>query len=170
MSGSLSWECLFFISWRSWQKESRFWKTWESLSELWERKQWIPVHNKAFLPVHSQTSSPVVCCDCCPQPCAPWRDCSGTWQSEGLIHNKHASRHMFDRIQICKALKRKYFLTSVMRDPFYSKWPSLPVKEQHSCVHIHRDSLSAVPHHLHLKTQRNTTVYKVRDQLSHNRP
>lgn len=35
MSGSLSWECLAFISCRSWQKASRFWKTWESLCELW---------------------------------------------------------------------------------------------------------------------------------------
>lgn len=59
----------------------------------------------------------------------------------------------------------EHFLTSVMRDPLYTIRTSLPVEEQHSCVHIHRNSLPAVPYHFHLETQRNTTVYKVRDQL-----
>ena len=44
-----------------------------------------------------------------------------------------------------------------MWDPLYAKWTSLPVKEQHSCVHIHRNGLSAVPHHLHLDAPRETT-------------
>lgn len=43
-----------------------------------------------------------------------------------------------------------------MWDPFYAERTGLPVKEQHSCVHIHRDRLSAVPHHLHLHTHRKT--------------
>jgi len=38
-SGSLRWECLDFISWRSWQKESHFWK----------RSKWVMVGgNKGF--------------------------------------------------------------------------------------------------------------------------
>lgn len=57
-----------------------------------------------------------------------------------------------------QALKSKYFLTSVMWDSLDTKWTSLPVKEQHSCVHIHRNSLSAIPHHLHLDTHRKTTL------------
>lgn len=34
-SGSLSWECLVFISWKSWQKASRFWRRRESNYEIW---------------------------------------------------------------------------------------------------------------------------------------
>lgn len=166
-SGSLSWECLVFISWRSWQKASRFWKTQQPLSEFKKNKQtkknklWIPVN---LLPVHSQTSSLGVCCDGCQQLCAPWQGCFGTWRSEGLTCNKHASRDSYDKNAHLKArgmsqsLKRKCLLTPVLRDPLYTKWTSLLVKEQHSCVHIYRNSLPAVPHHLHLEAQRNVAV------------
>lgn len=40
-SGSLSWECLVFISWTSWQKASPFWKKEQSFCELWLWKQML---------------------------------------------------------------------------------------------------------------------------------
>lgn len=49
-----------------------------------------------------------------------------------------------------------------MRDPIYAKSPRLLVKEQHSGVHIHGNSLSATSQHLHLRTWRHTTVYRVK--------
>lgn len=60
--------------------------------------------------------------------------------------------------EMSSALKSEYFLTSVMWNPLDTKWTSLPVEEQHSCVHIYRNSLSAIPHHLHLDAARKTNV------------
>lgn len=138
-----------------------------------EWKQGIPVNSKASLPLCSQTSSPAACCDGCRRPSAPWRDCSGTWQSEGLTSNNRVSINLlyeaYLRVrEMLQAAKQNYCRTSVMRDPFYGEWPGLPVEEQHSCVHIHRNSLSAVPHHLHLNTHKEMQLYCV--DVPSNRP
>lgn len=133
------------------------------LAEWNTEKLWIPGNNEG-LPVHSRISSPAECCDGCQWPHGPWRDCSGTWRPEGLTHTPMIT--VTDRIHVASKLsqgvKCNYILTSVMWDPLYAKGPGLPVKKYQSGVDIHRKSLSAISHHLHLKTEK----YSVKGQMS----
>lgn len=71
-----------------------------------------------------------------------------------IWHNASFVRHKNKKIS---------FLTSVMRDPIYAKSPRFLVKEEHSGIHIHRNSLSATSQHLHLRTWRQQfTEWKIR--------
>lgn len=154
-SGSLSWECLVFISWRSWQKASPFWKTTQSLPELWvkrldRRLQLTIKHLILFYP-------------CALKRHLPWRvvvavdhHANPGWTRLVLDNLKDWNHEPTVRQQLCVCsgqpnnIKNKH--TSVMWDRLYTEWVSLPVKEKHSCVHVHWHRLSAVTHQLHLQT------------------
>lgn len=146
--------------------------------ELWERKEWIPVFNKthylAFLPAHFQTSSPAGCCGGCQPPCVPWQDCSGTWQSEGLINEKHVSVTVKQSFNILASksnikvnISKHFFYFCHVRLSLYQRSQPSCQRAALLCPHLQRQSVCHISPSSpeHTKKTNCQCVCIVREQL-----
>lgn len=141
-SGSLCFECFDFISWRRWQKASRFWKMETIPWGAWKGEN-DSIWGSSFL---TRALSKVIS-----RGVLWWLSMTMLILLWSLTIWRTEAQQMSAGNTFAWDMNRKVLcLTPLMRDPLHPKRHSLSVEKQHARVYIHRDRLSAIPQHLHL--------------------